>query len=198
MLRISGGRFRGRVLAAPRGESIRPTQQRVREALFSMIADRLHGARVLDLCAGCGTLGLEALSRGAQQTLFIDSSKKARALITDNLKKCQCESSGVIIAGSIDKYSTYKSIIEKLGDADRAVDLVFVDPPYGRSSLIEDALTHLSKMGLVDEESLVIVERSERQRPLDNSEEWGHLRSREYGETVIDLYAWKGNISSDA
>src|SRR5436309_15762510 len=127
-MRIVGGRLRGRVLAAPKSQAIRPTADRLREALFNILvhryADPVTGARVLDLFAGTGALGLEALSRGATFALFIDNAAEARALIRANV-----EALGL---GGIARI--FRRDARKLGGAHPLAPfgLVFADPPYGK------------------------------------------------------------------
>src|SRR6476659_2443146 len=134
-MRIVGGRLRGRGLAAPKSQSIRPTADRLRESLFNILThaygDPIAGARVLDLFAGTGALGLEALSRGAAFALFVDDGAEARALLRQNV-----EALGVAAASRI-----FRRDATKLGPAHpvEPFSLVFLDPPYGKG-LAEKAL----------------------------------------------------------
>ena len=128
-MRIVGGRLRGRALAAPDDQSIRPTSDRVREAMFNILAHgvaaiELNGIKVLDLFAGTGALGLEAVSRGAAQCLFVDDSADARGLIRDNV-----EAFGLTGVTKI-----FRRDATALGEAGKygAFDLLLLDPPYGR------------------------------------------------------------------
>src|SRR5271156_5380715 len=127
-MRVVGGRLKGRNLASPSSRDIRPTADRLRESLFNILvhafADPITGARVLDLFAGTGALGIEALSRGATFALFIDESAQARALIREN----------VAALGLGGASRIFRRDATKLGDAHpiEAFSLVFLDPPYGR------------------------------------------------------------------
>ena len=127
-MRIVGGEFRGRPLATPRSQSIRPTSDRTREAVFNVLAhrfgDRLEGARVLDLFAGTGALGLEALSRGAASCLFIEESSEGRGLIRENVETF----------GLTGRTKIFRRDATALGPAGTvpAAGLVFADPPYGK------------------------------------------------------------------
>lgn len=127
-MRIVGGEFRGRGLAAPRSREIRPTSDRLRETLFDILmhryADRVTGGRILDLFAGTGALGLEALSRGAAFTLFVEESVEARGLIRRNIEAF----------GLTGRTRIFRRDATRLGDAGTVApfDLVFADPPYGR------------------------------------------------------------------
>src|ERR671914_498164 len=120
-MRVIAGRYGGRRLQAPSGEATRPTSDRVREALFSVLGDRLEGARVLDLYAGTGALGIEALSRGAAEATFVDRSAEATRTITANLDKTHLTDSARVVRGDVVRF------LRGPGDP---VDLVFLDPPY--------------------------------------------------------------------
>jgi 16S rRNA (guanine966-N2)-methyltransferase len=154
-MRIVGGRLRGRKLSAPKSDAIRPTSDRLRESLFNILAhrhgDAVTGARVLDLFAGAGALGLEAMSRGAAFALFVDEGAEARALIRGNV-----EALGLGGATRI-----FRRDATKLGPAHpiEPFSLVFADPPYGRG-LAELALASARDGGWLAPEALVIVEES--------------------------------------
>jgi 16S rRNA (guanine966-N2)-methyltransferase len=152
-MRIVGGRLRGRALATPKSQAIRPTADRLRESLFNILAhaydDPVSGARVLDLFAGTGALGLEALSRGAAFALFVDEGAEARALLRQNV-----EALGVAAATRI-----FRRDATKLGTAHpvEPFSLVFLDPPY-RKGLAEKALTSAREGGWLTNDAVVVVE----------------------------------------
>ena len=152
-MRIVGGRLRGRALAAPKSQSIRPTADRLRESLFNILVhghgDPITGARVLDLFAGTGALGLEAISRGAAFALFVDDGAEARALLRQNV-----EALGVAAATRI-----FRRDATRLGAAHpvEPFGLVFLDPPYGRG-LAEKALTSAREGGWLTDDALIVVE----------------------------------------
>lgn len=151
-MRIVGGRFRGRALATPHGQAIRPTSDRLRETIFNILAhshgDPVPDARVLDLFAGTGALGLEALSRGAAYCLFVDEGIEARALIRTNV-----EALGLGGATRI-----FRRDAARLGAATATpFDLAFCDPPYGRG-LAERALAAALAGGWLRPEGLAVVE----------------------------------------
>ena len=154
-MRIIGGKFRGKVLTSPEDDSIRPTADRTRESVFNILASRLgaslDGLRVLDLFAGTGALGLEALSRGASHVTFVDTGADARGLIRDHI-----EAFG---AGGVAKL--LRRDATALGEAGTMgpVDLVFLDPPYGKG-LAEQALVSLRNGGWLKPQTLVVVEES--------------------------------------
>ena len=152
-MRVVGGRLRSRVLAAPKSDAIRPTADRLREALFNIIihayADPVTGARVLDLFAGTGALGIEALSRGAAYALFVDDGVAARALLRGNV-----ETLGLAGVTRI-----FRRDATKLGPAHpvQPFSLVFADPPYGKG-LAEKALVSARVGGWLTPDALIVVE----------------------------------------
>src|SRR5688572_23466211 len=152
-MRVVGGRLKGRNLASPASREIRPTADRLREALFNILmhayGDPLSGARVLDLFAGTGALGIEAVSRGAAFTLFVDNGAEARALLRQNV-----EALGL---GGVTK--VYRRDATNLGPTHplEPFSLAFLDPPYGRG-LAEKALASLRDGGWLTAGALVVVE----------------------------------------
>src|SRR4051812_34852233 len=152
-MRIVGGRLRGRPLAAPKSQGIRPTADRSRESLFNILVHRhgdpVTGARVLDLFAGTGALALEAISRGAAFALFVDDGAEARALLRQNV-----EALGLAAITRI-----FRRDATKLGPAHpvEPFSLVFLDPPYGKG-LAEKALTSARDGGWLTADALVVVE----------------------------------------
>jgi 16S rRNA (guanine966-N2)-methyltransferase len=152
-MRIIAGRFRGKQLTSPEGQSIRPTADRVRESLFNILASRLgpdfSGLRVLDLFAGTGALGLEALSRGAASAVFVETDAEARGLIRDHI-----EAFGV--AGTARLLRRDATALGPAGTMG-PVDLVFLDPPYGQG-MGEKALASLTQGGWLSPDSLIVLE----------------------------------------
>jgi 16S rRNA (guanine966-N2)-methyltransferase len=152
-MRIVAGKFRGKQLSSPDDDSIRPTADRVRESMFNILASRLgpsfDGLRVLDLFAGTGALGLEALSRGAANVVFVDTGAEARGLIRDHI-----EAFG---AGGVTKL--LRRDAATLGPAGTMgpVDLVFLDPPYGKG-LGEKALVSLREGGWLKPDTMIVLE----------------------------------------
>jgi 16S rRNA (guanine966-N2)-methyltransferase len=154
-MRIVGGKWRGRALQGPRSQAIRPTADRLRESLFDILAhgygDPITDARVLDLFAGTGALGLEALSRGATFALFVDDGIEARALLRGNI--------AALGAGGVTR--VFRRDATKLGDAhpNEPFSLVFLDPPYGKG-LAEKALISARAGGWLTRDALIVVEES--------------------------------------
>lgn len=178
-MRVVGGRLRGLALAGPKGAAIRPTADRLRESVFNILAhahdDPVQGARVLDLCAGTGAMGIEALSRGARSAVFVDASAEARALIRRNL-----EAAGIMGLTRISKRDA-----AHLGPAGQqgGFTLAFLDPPYDMG-LAQKALSSLLKGGWLAAGALVVVEKRagvELAVPPGYTE----LERRAYGDTEI-------------
>lgn len=178
-MRIVGGEFRGRPLATPRTSAIRPTTDRTREAVFNVLAhrfaDKLEGARVLDLFAGTGALGLEALSRGASYGVFIEESAEGRGLIRSNVEAF----------GLTGRSRIFRRDATALGEAGTlaAFGLVFADPPYGKG-LGERALRSAKAGGWLSPGALCVVEEAAAVA-FEPGPGFVVLDERSYGETVI-------------
>jgi 16S rRNA (guanine966-N2)-methyltransferase len=177
-MRIVGGRLGGRTLLTPKSQGIRPTSDRLREALFNILqhayADPVSGARVLDLFAGTGAMGFEALSRGAGFVLFVDDGAEARALLRGN--------SDALGAGGASKI--YRRDATKLGPAELApFSLAFLDPPYGKG-LAERALASARDGGWLTPNALAIVEESA-DAGFTAPAGFEELERRDYGDTQV-------------
>ncbi len=174
-MRVIAGTYGGRGLVAPRGAVTRPTSDRVREALFSILG-RLDGARVLDLFAGSGALGIEALSRGASAATLVDSSAAAIDVIRRNLRTLEIDAEVVRRPG-------LRFLRAARGDA-RQYDLVFLDPPYRQARLLGPELS-AALMPILAADARVVAE-SDRRSPLELSMEL--LDERRYGDTLIQIH----------
>ncbi len=177
-LRVTGGSFGGRRLKVPL-RNARPTSDRVRESLFARLTD-LEGARVLDVFAGSGALGIEALSRGADSAVFLEQAAHCTEVLRDNLHSLDLESRTTVVRGDALRG------IARLGREGRSFDLILLDPPY-QGDHAELALQVLVKAGVLAEGAMVVVERSRRHAlPLVAGLEL--LDERRYGETLISRY----------
>ena len=174
-MRVVAGAYGGRRLATPRGAHTRPTADRVREAVFSMLGS-VEGARVLDLFAGSGGLGLEALSRGAAEATFVDSAPAAVRAVRANL-----EALGA--AGEV-RRSDARAFVRNAHARGRQYDLVFLDPPYRRASALAEALA--GDLAAVLAPRARVVAESDRRRPLELS--LPLVVERRYGDTVIRIH----------
>jgi 16S rRNA (guanine966-N2)-methyltransferase len=171
-VRVVAGEFRGRRLQAPRGARTRPTADRVREALFSMLGD-VSGARVLDLYAGSGALGIEALSRGAESALFVERDARAAAAIERNLASL-----------GLDEPVVRQDAVRFLARAKGTFDLVFCDPPYDAASRLGGPLAE--RLPALTPEGARIVTESDKRRPLELP--FPLLVERTYGDTRIVVH----------
>jgi len=178
MLRIVGGRHRGRRLRFPAGVEIRPTPDRVRETLFNWLQPRMAGARVLDLFAGSGALGLEALSRGAQSVTFVERDRRAAAAIDSVLQEWG-ESAGTVVCADA---------LAWLASASAPFDIVFVDPPYD-GDLLADSATRLTAHGWLADDARIYVERRARDALATLPASWRELRAGKAGEVGYHLFA---------
>jgi 16S rRNA (guanine966-N2)-methyltransferase len=187
MTRVIGGEAGGRRLAVPRGTSTRPTSDRAREGLFASVLSELGslaGKRVLDLYAGSGAVGLEALSRGAGHVLLVESDTRTAAVIKSNV-------AAVGLAGATVVTDRAERLLARPPDPADGYDLVFADPPYAVSAAAVARVLTLLRGGWLAGDALVVVERATRSGPL----EWppGYLpgKSRRYGEATF-WYGWNG------
>lgn len=180
-MRIIAGAFRRRRLQTPNSAGIRPTSDRVREAVFSMIAEHVPDARVLDLFAGTGALGLEALSRGARFCCFVDNGAEALRLVRANILLCSAQDRSRIIAGTV------ASALRRLESENEPFDLVFLDPPYGKG-YVEETLHIIGPVAGAG--ALVIAERhvKDLHQPISDPA-WQEDRERRYGDTLISIYS---------
>lgn len=179
-MRIVAGQFRGRRLASVGkgdvGAHLRPTTDRVRESLFGMLnggrfGDPFDETRVLDLFAGTGALGLEALSRGAAHVTFVDDGRKAQSLIRENIQELDIAESTTLIPRTA----------LRLPAAEQACHLVFLDPPYGKN-LGAKALMAAKAQGWIAQDALIVFEENAEQEAPDGFE---FLEARRYGDTVV-------------
>ncbi|MBF52014.1 MAG: 16S rRNA (guanine(966)-N(2))-methyltransferase RsmD [Confluentimicrobium sp.] len=180
-MRIIGGKFRGLALASVgKGDAaahLRPTTDRVRESLFNILMSRqagIHDARVLDLFAGTGALGLEALSRGAAQVTFVDDGRKAGALLRENVTKCRADGETTLIRRDATRLGPNPAA---------AFDLIFLDPPYGKG-LGARALAAAQTGGWIAPGALVVWEESSPQTPPEG---FVLLDRRHWGDTHLTL-----------
>lgn len=186
-MRIISGKCRGRLLRTPGlgnvNAGIRPTADRVKEALFSILGGRIRGARVLDLYAGTGALGLEALSRGADSAIFVDQGEGAIALIKKNVELCGLSERSVIIRRDLARGLSFLQEFSAVG----GFDLIFLDPPY-RQGLVDSFLLTLSELGLLALDGVVVGEEG---AEVELAETYPGLQladHRRYGDTAIWFY----------
>lgn len=177
-MRVITGKARGTQLKTPAGMETRPTADRVKEALFSIIHFDVPGAQVLDLFGGTGQLGIEALSRGAENAVFVDAREDACKIIRENLKRTKLEGQGSVIRCDY---------LDYLRRCNKHFDIVFLDPPYAEVFL-ENALICIAEIDILQTDGIIVTE-----RPLGKElpfELEGFTRSRDYkyGNTLLTFY----------
>ncbi len=188
-MRISGGTARGKRLSAKGSGGVRPTSARVADALFNSLAGYLADARVLDLFAGTGRLGIEALSRGAREAVFVERDARNAAAIRDNLASAGIASRGAVRRGNA------LTAVASLAAAGRQFDLIILDPPYGRG-LQRETLRRVAAATVLAEGGLAIAEGHWRDDPgeITGLEQ---VRSSRYGETAVWIYTRSAKKEDD-
>lgn len=177
-MRVITGTARGRKLATLEGQEVRPTTDMVKEAMFSILQFEMEGANVLDLFAGSGQLGIEALSRGAASAVFVDMRREAARLVEENLRLTGLKENAKVVCG--DALAYLSTLREK-------VDLVFLDPPYG-SGLIKKSLQQIETFDILRENGIIICE-SDTAEPLEEmSPPYRFHRTYRYGRVRLTVY----------
>ena len=182
-MRIIAGEAKGRRIKAPRGRGTRPMRDFVREAVFSMLAERVQGARVLDLFAGSGSLGLEALSRGAREAVFVERAREPARIIQENLDILGMSGKGVVKRVEVLEY------LRKSSHGEGPFDLIFIDPPY-RIDLTyrQEMLKRIAEGGFLKPSAAVVIEAPLRSAAPRAPEGLTFRERRRYGETAVDVY----------
>ncbi|MGN0732642.1 MAG: 16S rRNA (guanine(966)-N(2))-methyltransferase RsmD [Emergencia sp.] len=186
-MRIITGEYRGRRLESPAGYDVRPTSDKVKEAVFNIIMNEVWDATCVDLFAGTGNLGLEALSRGAKKCYFGDNSRESINLIKNNVKMCRAEDKSVIIAGDYSK---------TLGRINEKVDIFFLDPPY-KDGLYENCLEIIDSLDLLSEEGIIVAEHGVRDYVPETVGNLEVVKERKYGKIMVTIYARKSEVHTE-
>ena len=176
-LRIIGGIFKGRTLKTPKGNATRPTQTMLREAVFNICQNMIEGIHFLDIYAGSGSLGFEAMSRGASHVTFIEKNKGAVQCIRENIGNLKIEAQTEIISG--DAISSFKRIKRKF-------DIVYIDPPY--ETPLSPILEALLKAQILQEGALRFIEERSTKTPPPNFPELTLKSSRRFGDALLHTY----------
>ncbi len=179
-MRVIAGEFRGRRLISPDNYDIRPTSDKVKEAVFSMLYPYMDGETIfVDVFSGSGGMGLEAISRGVKRAYFSDQGKDALRLIKDNIKLCRADSRGVILAGD------FRSNISRLPEK---ADIFFVDPPYADGYILPavDAILDADKLA---EGGLIVCEHDKHEQLPEEYRGLRAIKDKRYGKTGITIYA---------
>jgi 16S rRNA (guanine(966)-N(2))-methyltransferase RsmD len=180
-MRVIAGTYKGRRLKTLEGLQVRPTSDRLRETLFNILAPQIAGARFADVCAGSGAVGIEALSRGAGHVTFIEASRKAAAVISENLRHCGIEEGYKLI--NRDALQAMKYFAAEKPQ----FDLIFFDPPYA-SDLHSAVMWQIAKNNLLAEDGVVIVEHARASPLLPNYDQLRPYRQVTQGDSCLTFY----------
>ena len=180
-MRIVSGESKGMRLARFKGRKVRPTSDKVKGAIFNILGEAFDSKEVLDLFAGTGSLGIEALSRGARKVVFVENSLYALDILYKNLTQCGYEGKTEIIKNVIERAV---KILQRKGDR---FDYIFIDPPYEKG-MIEGTLALLSEDDILEEDGVIISEHSSRELPAERYGDLTCMDQRRYGGTFITFY----------
>lgn len=173
-MRVIAGKLKGRTLFSPKGDSIRPTTDRIKENVFNIIQWDVPGSRFLDLFCGAGGIGIEAISRGAKTVVFVDKDKDSIAITKANLEKVKAEGGELLFAD-------YSVALARLKG--RQFDIIFLDPPYS-ADFAEDILTAIEEYSLLSQDGTVIFEHNEELPACGN---WQIVDKRKYGKINVSF-----------
>jgi 16S rRNA (guanine(966)-N(2))-methyltransferase RsmD len=180
-MRVIAGSHRGRRLSGPEGTELRPTSDKVRQAIFSILGTQIVGARFLDLYAGTGAVGIEALSRGASAVTFVESDPKITRLLENNLRTCQLRGQAQVHLGQT------AAFLDQQDSWDSPYDVLFADPPYAALDEVE-VMIHFWRPGLLSEHATMIFEHDSRTKFPATIDHASLLRRYVYGDTALYLY----------
>lgn len=183
-MRIISGRAKGRKLHLPKGKAIRPTADRVKESVFDILGDQWGGIRVLDLFSGTGSLGLEAMSRGAQEVVFVEKSRPALNALKRNISLCGFDAQAVVLAMSVPHGLTL------MGQRGKSFQIIFADPPYGRG-WVEKTIREILAHRVLSEDGMVVMEHAPYEIPMRDHGKLVTLRQETYGETTISFFSFE-------
>ncbi|HPS20728.1 MAG TPA: 16S rRNA (guanine(966)-N(2))-methyltransferase RsmD [Candidatus Omnitrophota bacterium] len=180
-MRIVAGEFRGRKIAHPAVSVVRPTKDRVREAVFNMMAEFIPGASVLDLFAGSGAYGIEAVSRGAGKTVFVDSNSVCAGTIKSNLKQLSINERVSVIQCDAE------SVLAKMKDSNERFDVVFADPPYGLG-LARKTLISINRYDILSQPGFLVLEHCEDEMVPECEGGISLFKQKKYKDIIISIY----------
>ena len=183
-MRIITGAYKGRRLAPVKGAHIRYTADRVKKPLFSILRDAIPGARFLDLYAGSGNVGIEAISRGAESVTFVDVDSACAKTISANLARCKLSPKppGIVLLNM-----EISRAMEYFRRRDMQFDVIFLDPPY-RRGLVEKSLQEISAYGILSTDSVIIAEHDVREDAPEHVGTLAMTRQKRYGTTLLSFY----------
>jgi len=184
-MRITSGKYRGLPIKSPPGDRLRPTQDLVREALFDILRDKITDCVFLDLCAGTGAVGLEAISRGASDVFLVEKNRSNSKFIQANIKMLKGANPKVIYG---DASMVLKSFQNRL-----KFDMIFADPPYekyGENPLLTKILNNIGEFDLLNDDGMIIFEQASREKVVE-SEVFSVMKEKKYGKTKLIFYEKK-------
>ena len=185
-MRVIAGAYRGRVLRTVEGAEVRPTSDRLRETLFNILAPRVLASRFLDVCAGSGAVGIEAISRGASPVTLIENSRRARSAIEANLRTLG-------IGGAVRLISRDAlAALAQLAESSEQFDIVFFDPPY-ESGLYDPVMSNLAASNLISLDSITVVEHRAKHRLAPAYSNLKVYRQVKHGESALSFYKLEPN-----
>ena len=186
-MRVITGKYRGRKLATPANHDIRPTTDKAKEALFSILANEIWGSHVLDLFAGTGSLGIEALSRGAEYCVFADSSRDSLRLIKENISHCEITEKVKVVPGDYKK--VLKNLATLVADGlEQPFDIIILDPPYN-AGLLADAFELIAEGNLLAEDGVIVAEHRKEEKLPEEMAGFSLVKERRYGIVVLSIYS---------
>ncbi len=179
-MKITSGEFKYRNLEIPRG--IRPTTEKVREAIFSMIREWIPSAVVVDLFAGSGAMGLEAISRGSEKCYFCESNRQNYRTLLGNIENCKADDRAIV-------YNTdFKAALKRIKEK---VDVVIMDPPYEMMNYYDEAFSIMQDSGMLDEDSIVVAEHLYDNKLLESYGRLERIKEKKYGTIGVDVYIYR-------
>ena len=185
-MRVIAGKYKGRRLNSPENYDIRPTSDKAKEAMFSILTAEVYGSRVLDLFAGTGSLGIEALSRGAASCVFADSSRASLRLINANLEHCAVEEDTKVLPGDFRK--VLLKLSARIEDGlEEKFDIILLDPPYGKG-LLTEAIELISDGNILSEGGTIIAEHRKEEELPDTIGRYKKEKDRRYGIVKLSIY----------
>ena len=180
-MRIITGEYRGRKLETPIGYDVRPTTDKVKEAIFNLLQNDIYDSVCVDLFAGTGSLGLEALSRGAKRCYFCDNARASLNMIKNNIKHCGANEKSIVLAGDYSK--TLTRIKEQ-------ADIIFLDPPYA-SGLYEKCLGLIQELDLLSDDGIIVAEHDKYDEMPEQVGSLIKVKERRYGKILVSIYQYE-------
>ena len=179
-MKVISGKLKGRKIIGYDIEGTRPTMDRVKESLFGSIQDYIDGSVVLDLFAGSGNLGIEAISNGSLKCYFVDNNKKCIQVIKDNIKQFHIEDNSVVIQ------SDYRQVLKYFKDNSIKFDIIFIDPPY-KYQIMNEMLEIVRSYNLLNNNGIIVLEYSI-DKLSDNIQGYQLLKYKKYGDKYVSIY----------